>query len=130
MTRCRTCGILRPPRSFHCSDCKACIEVHDHHCPWVGNCVGKRNHRFFFLFTLMVTVHALLTSIINVVYIAKELYGTEDSDSWNSMHLMSMSLLVFSGLMGLCVGGLMFYHTKLICDGVTTNEEIRGKFGT
>ena len=77
----------------------------------------------------MVTVHACLTSIINVVYIVKKLYGSEDGDNWNTMHLMSMALLIYSGLMACCVGCLMGYHGKLACDGITTNEELRGKFG-
>lgn len=66
---CRTCNVVKPPRSFHCSDCKACIEVHDHHCPWVGTCVGKRNHRFFFLFAVFTSVHATFTALLDLFYI-------------------------------------------------------------
>lgn len=37
----------QPLRARHCRDCRRCVRRYDHHCPWMENCVGERNHPLF-----------------------------------------------------------------------------------
>merc|ERR1712007_23874 len=43
---------VKPTRAHHCSVCRRCVLRMDHHCPWINNCVGFCNHRYFCLFIL------------------------------------------------------------------------------
>ena len=47
---CHICKIYYNPdeKVGHCSLCKVCIKNLDHHCVWVGKCVGKNNLKSFY----------------------------------------------------------------------------------
>ncbi|XP_030320944.1 palmitoyltransferase ZDHHC3-like isoform X1 [Calypte anna] len=49
-TVCERCEAYRPPRAHHCRVCHRCVRRMDHHCPWINNCVGELNQKYFIQF--------------------------------------------------------------------------------
>mmetsp|Transcript_17114 Transcript_17114/g.47444 ORF Transcript_17114/g.47444 Transcript_17114/m.47444 type:complete len:420 (-) Transcript_17114:192-1451(-) len=79
---CKLCqGRWKPPRAHHCKTCHVCIFRMDHHCPWINNCVGFRNHKYFLLlgvYACAASMIALVTSFPELVHCAGALTRIQD----------------------------------------------------
>uniref|UniRef100_A0A8C7ZNC6 Palmitoyltransferase n=1 Tax=Oryzias sinensis TaxID=183150 RepID=A0A8C7ZNC6_9TELE len=125
---CYTCKIFRPPRASHCSICDNCVDRFDHHCPWVGNCVGKRNYRYFYLFTLslsLLTIYIFAFDIVHVVMRSVDKGFLNTLQETPGTYPLSV-LVCFFTLWS--VVGLTGFHTYLISLNQTTNEDIKGSW--
>jgi hypothetical protein len=49
---CEICQYYQPPSAAHCPECNVCIAGYDHHCVWMGTCIGVGNFKPFMRFNL------------------------------------------------------------------------------
>lgn len=56
---CISCENMHPENSMHCNYCNKCVQGYDHHCTFVNNCLGYKNHKYFLLFLLFFTLYMI-----------------------------------------------------------------------
>ncbi|XP_009443612.1 palmitoyltransferase ZDHHC3 isoform X8 [Pan paniscus] len=128
--KCPKCCSIKPDRAHHCSVCKRCIRKMDHHCPWVNNCVGENNQKYFVLFTMyiaLISLHALIMVGFHFLHCFEEDW-TKCSSFSPPTTVILLILLCFEGLLFLIFTSVMFgTQVHSICTDETGIERLKRK---
>jgi palmitoyltransferase ZDHHC9/14/18 len=122
---CETCRLYRPHRAKHCKDCDCCVLEFDHHCPWVNNCVGKRNYKHFVGFVLSIALLDCWVGFLSGYWLISRAVESGGFNQAVKANPIALVLLIFCFILSWCLLSLAGYHCWLVSNHLTTNQHIK-----
>ncbi|XP_065116622.1 palmitoyltransferase ZDHHC20-A isoform X2 [Paramisgurnus dabryanus] len=119
---CDRCQLIKPDRCHHCSTCDKCVLKMDHHCPWVNNCVGFSNYKFFVLFLAYSMLYCIYISATVLQYFIK-FWTNQLPNTQAKFHVLF--LFFVAAMFFISVLSLFSYHLWLVAKNRTTIEAFR-----
>ncbi|KAF8011392.1 hypothetical protein BT93_J1871 [Corymbia citriodora subsp. variegata] len=116
---CAYCNVEQPPRAKHCHDCDRCVLQFDHHCVWLGTCIGQGNHCRFWWYICEETALCIWTGILYITYLTADI-----SRAWWKDAVMIV-LLIFLSISLIFLFLLLLFHSYLVLTNQTTYELVR-----
>lgn len=118
---CTLCNLEQPLRTKHCKKCDNCVSTYDHHCFWLGNCVGERNRPVFFFFLLFQFIQLIIGLFIFLEEVL--LFKKNKSAAWQ-MTMAIVSTLICAFFIYF-VGTLLYAQVYCASNNITQWEFIK-----
>ena len=127
---CDTCFLIRPLRSNHCNSCNNCVYRFDHHCPWIGTCVGSRNYPIFFFFLIVLNLSQIFSIAVCVAHIVLKTKQNNNNNKKESIaqSIFSLYIIIYVFITMIFTTELLFFHIRLVKNNITTKEELKHYF--
>ena len=124
---CLICNAFKPERSHHCSVCNICVLNMDHHCPWVDNCIGFYNRKFFMQLlccVVILTIYVDISELYFVLGMALKLFKKQIkySELFHVGFVIICYLAVF--IFSIIITMFLKFHIKLVLTNSTTIESL------
>ncbi|KAK6590410.1 DHHC family palmitoyl transferase [Cryptosporidium xiaoi] len=119
---CDYCRMYQPLRTKHCSSCERCIRTHDHHCPWLGICIGEYNRCKFWWLSLVQAPECIWVLYCTYLCLFKVQLTNNHPSLFEIISLIAISgNALFIGFLSLL---LVVYHFFLAFNNLTTWENL------